>query len=139
MGQVGLEPTRPCGHQILSLTSLPIPSLAQNPFYTEREKRGGFSVPKQSTVGLTCYHECFCFVLCAYFNVSSQSSIFFLIAIPDGIQTNITHINPQGDGKKYAERNDNTIAIISMPNIIQKNLDFHHLIQVAIYILKNNY
>ena len=86
-----------------------------------------------------CYHECFCFVLCAYFNVSSQSSIFFLIAIPDGIQTNITHISPQGDGKKYAERNDNTIAIISMPNIIQKNLDFHHLIQVAIYILKNNF
>lgn len=106
----------------------------QNPFYTEREKRGGFSVPKQSTVGLTCYHECFCFVLCAYFNVSSQSSIFFLIAIPDGIQTNITHINPQGDGKKYAERNDNTIAIISMPNIIQKNLDFHHLTQFAICI-----
>ena len=97
-------------------------------------KRGGLSVPRQSTAVPTCYHECFCFVLCAYFNVSSQSSIFFLIAIPDGIQTNITHISPQGDGKKYAERNDNTIAIISMPNIIQKNLDFHHLTQFAICI-----
>ena len=63
----------------------------------------------------------------------------FLIAIPAGVQTNITHISPQGDGKKYAERNDNTIAIIAIPNIVQKNLDFHHLIQVAIYILKNNF
>ena len=48
MGEVGLEPTRPCGHQILSLTSLPIPSLTQTPFYTEREKRGGLSVPRQT-------------------------------------------------------------------------------------------
>lgn len=31
--EVGIEPTRPCGHQILSLACLPIPSLRRDAIY----------------------------------------------------------------------------------------------------------
>lgn len=54
---------------------------------------------------------------------------------PKIIATNDAKIPLIGSIKKYADRNDRTIAAKANPIIVHANLDSHHLIQFAIFLV----
>ena len=60
----------------------------------------------------------------------------FRIPNPKDPAITIAKIQLIGSIRKYAERNDSTIADATNPIIVHANLDFHHLIQVDIVYIK---